>query len=69
MFILRAGFKKGVTMDKINNYTVNLENFRAERLKKSEELLRLSGCEKCNQCNCFMDKELVNKDNLCSDCR
>jgi len=38
-----------------------------ERLKRTEETLRQLGCEKCNVCNYYMDREHINN-NVCNEC-
>ncbi len=45
-----------------------LEHLRKERLKRTEETLRLMGCEKCKVCNYWVDKEFI-VDGKCNLCR
>jgi hypothetical protein len=45
-----------------------LEILRQERIKKTEDNLRLSGAEKCIKCNLWQGVEYL-KDNVCCDCR
>jgi hypothetical protein len=45
-----------------------LDKIRKERLIRIENNLRTLGCEKCSVCNIFMDKEYLNKNNVCGVC-
>jgi hypothetical protein len=46
-----------------------IDKIRMEKLERTEDTLRSIGCEKCVKCLMFMDKEYLNKDNTCGECR
>jgi hypothetical protein len=46
----------------------NYDSLRAERLNRTEATLRSVGCEKCNSCNYFMDKDFIASNGLCNSC-
>ena len=43
------------------------ELIRQEQLKETEAELRRIGCEKCNICGIFMDKDFINN-GKCNEC-
>jgi hypothetical protein len=45
-----------------------LIKLKQERLERTEESLRLAGCDKCKICNFWIDKEEI-KDGICNECK
>ena len=45
-----------------------MDKLTQERLERTEASLRLAGCEKCNVCKVFMDREEI-KDGICGECK
>jgi hypothetical protein len=45
-----------------------LEQLKQERLKRTESILRLAGCERCKICNYWVDKFYIIKDGICNEC-